>query len=272
MESKQQSIEWIFEQLWADYSSLNPNVLRIRKILQDKGEAIVNDHIALRTFSRPGMRVEDLAKFFLDQGYVYGGDYDFKEKKLRARHLDAPHEGLPKVFISELLLDQCSPMLIERVDHFLEDVDPDVFTKPEFLWAGRQWDTLSYKIYDILRQESEYAAWMYVFGFRVNHFTINVNKLQFFTDLDILNAELKSKGVSLNQAGGEIKGGETVYLSQSSSIADKVPINFTEGIHSVPSCFYEFALRHRMPNGELFQGFVADNADKIFESTNSGPT
>ena len=31
---------------------------------------------------------------------------------------------------------------------------------------------------------------------------------------------------------------------------------------------YEFAYRHEMENGELFSGFIAGSADKIFESTN----
>ncbi|MGL4837356.1 MAG: DUF1338 domain-containing protein, partial [Shewanella sp.] len=35
-----------------------------------------------------------------------------------------------------------------------------------------------------------------------------------------------------------------------------------------PSCFYEFALRYPKANGELYTGFVAASADKIFESTN----
>ncbi|MGB6140662.1 MAG: DUF1338 domain-containing protein, partial [Pseudoalteromonas rhizosphaerae] len=38
---------------------------------------------------------------------------------------------------------------------------------------------------------------------------------------------------------------------------------------SVPSCFYEFALRYAKPDGELYTGFVAASADKIFESTNA---
>jgi hypothetical protein len=73
----------------------------------------------------------------------------------------------------------------------------------------------------------------------------------------------------LNQAGGEIKGGESVYLAQSATIADRVAVNFEEGEMIVPSCFYEFAQRYPMANGELYSGFVAASADKIFESTNA---
>jgi hypothetical protein len=36
----------------------------------------------------------------------------------------------------------------------------------------------------------------------------------------------------------------------------------------VPACYYEFARRYPIANGELYQGFIAASADKIFESTN----
>lgn len=40
-------------------------------------------------------------------------------------------------------------------------------------------------------------------------------------------------------------------------------------VHEIPTCFYEFALRHEDIGNELYQGFVAANADKIFESTSA---
>ena len=67
---------------------------------------------------------------------------------------------------------------------------------------------------------------------------------------------------------GLIKGNSDVYLEQSSTMADKKDYTFIEGEYSVPSCFYEFAYRFPLDNGELFGGFVAASANKIFESTN----
>ena len=51
-------------------------------------------------------------------------------------------------------------------------------------------------------------------------------------------------------------------------MADKVPVSFVEGNEMIPGGFYEFAKRYAMANGELYTGFVAASADKIFESTN----
>lgn len=264
-----QAIERIFASLWQDYTGLNQNVSKIHELIESHGEKIVNDHVAFRTFSRPGIQIEDLSKFFLDLGYTYGEEYHFTEKKLRACHLNAPDPSLPKVFISELLLDQCSEKLVDIVDAILSQVDLAIFEVPDFLWQGRPWAPISFQVYDFLRQESEYAGWMYVFGYRANHFTVNVNELKHFDRLESLNSMLKESGIILNTSGGEIKGSKEVYLSQSSTIADKVPVEFVEGTYSVPSCFYEFALRHELPSGELYGGFVAGNADKIFESTNA---
>lgn len=264
-----QDVRQIFAFLWQDYIQLNHNVHKIYEFIEGYGETIVNDHIAFRTFNRPGIQIEDLAKFFLDFGYSYGEEYYFVEKKLRACHLNAPELDLPKIFISELLLEQCSEKLAETVDVVLSQVVSDYFSVPDFLWQGRPWAPISFQVYDFLRQESEYAAWMYVFGYRANHFTVNVNKLEYFETLESLNKMLKEKGIKFNAAGGEIKGGPDVYLSQSATIADKVLVEFVEGSYSIPSCFYEFALRHELPSGELYGGFVAGNADKIFESTHS---
>jgi hypothetical protein len=51
-------------------------------------------------------------------------------------------------------------------------------------------------------------------------------------------------------------------------MSDMVKVEFTEGIYEIPSCYYEFAQRYPDTNGELYSGFIAKSADKIFESTN----
>ena len=64
------AIKSIFQNLWADYVNLNPNINKIHSLIEKQGESIINDHIAFRTFGLDGIRVEDLAKFFLDLGYT----------------------------------------------------------------------------------------------------------------------------------------------------------------------------------------------------------
>jgi len=52
-------------------------------------------------------------------------------------------------------------------------------------------------------------------------------------------------------------------------MAERFKVNFQEGKYIIPSCFYEFARRYPMANGEIYTGFIAASADKIFESTNA---
>ena len=81
---------------------------------------------------------------------------------------------------------------------------------------------------------------------------------------------LKAHGYKVNASGGEVKGSPEDLLEQSSTMADRVPVAFADQTVTIPSCFYEFALRYPKPDGQLYSGFVAASADKIFESTNAG--
>jgi hypothetical protein len=71
----------------------------------------------------------------------------------------------------------------------------------------------------------------------------------------------------MNTSGGEIKGIPQQLLEQSSILADRIPVEFIESTKEITSCYYEFAYRHPMQNGILYSGFIANSADKIFEST-----
>jgi hypothetical protein len=132
---------------------------------------------------------------------------------------------------------------------------------------GRPW-SLTADEYLKLADESEYASWVAAFGFRPNHFTVLVNALKTFKGLPEVNAFVRSLGFTLNSSGGEIKGSPRDKLEQSSTLAQPTQVQFSDRVHSVPACYYEFALRHPVANGQLYQGFVAASADKIFESTN----
>ena len=118
-----------------------------------------------------------------------------------------------------------------------------------------------------LRSESEYAAWVYVYGFRANHFTVSINALKKYDTIEKVNQLLKDNGFLLNDAGGEIKGTPSELLEQSSTRAGILPVTFQEGIFEIPSCYYEFARRYPDSAGKLYSGFIAKSADKIFEST-----
>lgn len=257
----------LFQSLWNDYiHRLCPSADKVHQLLQEE-EALINDHIALRTFNVEPLGIATLAQPFLDAGYKPCGDYEFESKKLVAKHFEHPDPKQPKVFISELKVNECSAELQAIVAKLVEQLDTHDLKGADFLWGGRLWD-LSYQDFQTLAKESEYASWLAAHGYGANHFTVSVNQLNAFDEVKGVNDHLRSAGFTINESGGEVKGSPEVLLEQSSTMADKVSVTFSDGEQSIPGGFYEFAKRYPMNNGELYPGFVAASADKIFESTN----
>lgn len=259
----------IFKKLWDHYSTENPSAGKIHEMFTSKGETVVNDHVAFRTFNDPRTGIDILSRPFIDAGYESMGEYRFDAKKLRAKHFELPGDPeAPRVFISELLLEEFSDQLRDIVGQMLDEVPEAVFRSPRLIFHGSLLQPPKYSIYNLLREESEYAAWLYVFGFRANHFTVSINHLVNFKGIREVNNYLKSSGFPMNSSGGEVKGSREQLLEQSSILADQVEVTFEEGVFRVPSCYYEFAMRYEDEQGKLFSGFIAGSADKIFESTN----
>ncbi len=260
--------EVLFQSLWNDYiKRLCPSADKVHSLLEED-EALINDHIALRTFNIAPLGIDTLAKPFLALGYTACGDYVFESKKLVAKHFEHSDPLQPKVFISELKVEECSEQLQAIVAKLMAQVDAAKLDGNAFLYSGRLWD-LSFSDYLILAEESEYASWLAAHGYGANHFTVNVNQLKAFSEVQQVNDHLRAAGFTINESGGEVKGSPDVLLEQSSTMADKVSVEFSDGTHVIPGGFYEFAKRYPMANGELYTGFVAASADKIFESTDS---
>lgn len=260
-------IKELLNEMWVDYGRMNPGALKIHQAFLNEGETVLNDHIALRTLNLPHIGIQAMAKVFKKHGYQEGGDYIFSDKKLYAKHFEHSDESLPKIFISELELEKVSPKVRKIMETCAESVSSTMAEKPNLTMSGRPW-SMSYATYEELAKESEYASWVAAYGFRPNHFTVNVNVLKKYNDLPKLNRFVEGLGHRLNKSGGEIKGSPEVYLEQSSTMAESIPVKFDDGTYDIPGCYYEFAKRYPMKNGKLYQGFVAKSADKIFESTN----
>jgi hypothetical protein len=172
----------LLDQLWADYAAMNQQVGRIRRLLGDRGETVINDHIALRTFDDEKINIDVISRPFVGAGYRAIGEYQFKPKKLHARYFEHTDSNLPRVFISELELGECSQSLRKIIATLIEHVDCVAL-------PGRPWN-LTDADYQQLAEESEYAAWVSAFGFRANHFTVLVNGLKTFDSLEALNTFL----------------------------------------------------------------------------------
>ena len=153
-------VDTLFRALWEDYRAVTPSADRIHALLAEReNTAIVNDHIALRTFNPAPVGLDALAAHFLALGYQPCGEYHFEAKKLYARHYEHPDPEVPKVFISELLVEQCSDQLQAVVQGLVDQIDPKRVQADDFLYSGRHWN-LDYSTYRQLLEESEYAGWL----------------------------------------------------------------------------------------------------------------
>lgn len=262
------------QKLWDNYIEVAPSIEKVKSSLNLQDYQVFNDHIAFRSISfepRGNKKltynnygIETIIEVFQEMGYQIKGFYHFKEKKLRAVHLECDlHENLPKIFISGLLLDECSFFLKRVLLNSFSSID---VRGEELLTVGRTWN-VSYKIYKMLERESEYAAWLYIHGYRVNHFTLNVNQLKGYS-LENVCAQLRTSGIRLNNSGGVIKGSDHKGLKQASTMADQILVKFVdlEQPVKIPSCYVEFSERFTI-NDKYFKGFLTKSADKIFEST-----
>ncbi|CAN5716201.1 DUF1338 domain-containing protein [soil metagenome] len=262
------TIAELLDALWRDYVASTPQAESIHHLLSARGELIKNDHVALRTYGARGIGIEALARPFEALGWQAKDRYRFEDKHLVARYWQHPEPGLPKVFISELVLSEVSAAAQGMIDGLVGQLPAGFAERADLPWAGRPWH-VTHAQYTALLAESEYAAWVAAFGFRVNHFTVDVNALSTFPDLLALDAFLVEHGFTLNDAGGVIKGTPGDHLEQLSTRADSIEVAFDDATVRIPSCYYEFARRYPLPSGGLFHGFVPSSADKIFESTDA---
>ena len=263
------TLDQFLDELWREYVSTNPPALKIYQLFESSGDKVINDHIAFRTFDHAAIDVDRFGSVFESYGYTEGGDYHFKKKKLYAKHFEHPDPTMPLIFVSQLITSEFDEH-IQAIIKSLVDQLPEAFSNDlKFVYSGTPW-RLEYAEYLKLKEVSEYAAWMSAFGFRVNHFTVSINHLSNFDGIQEVNQFLKDNGYELNSAGGEIKGTAEDLLEQSSTIAYNTEVDFMDGKHIIPACYYEFAKRYQNPDGQLFRGFVTGSADKIFESTDKG--
>lgn len=263
------TLDEIFNRLWSDYTTQNPAAQKVYDLFTKEGETVLNDHIAFRTFDDSRVNIDVLSRVFLERGYEEKGQYEFEEKHLFAKHFEhKTDEYAPRVFISQLKTKDFSKFLQETVKSAVDNVSDKDLKSDELIFSGNVWGTPDYKTYVKLREESEYAAWVYVYGFRANHFTVNINALEKYDTIEKVNQFLKDNDFMLNSSGGEIKGTKEQLLQQSSIMANHIHVEFTDGVHSIPGCYYEFAQRYPDSDGKLYSGFIAKSADKIFESTN----
>ncbi|KAL2546882.1 hypothetical protein Fot_16115 [Forsythia ovata] len=275
------------------YLNRNPTAKAILELVRSIGDdRICYDHFAFRTFGVNGHGIDSMAKFFTDFGYVQREELRFPAKKLKAFWFSPPsipysdagtgaNGPLPRIFISELLVDQMSPEAQKIIRKHTELSGNGKYHAALASALGSlTWEKPSFTEFQQLARESEYAAWTLVNGYALNHVTISTHRLKsHLRKIGSLNQFIEQKGFNLNSEGGVLKVSPDGLLLQSSTVADSTSFQFSDGIiESVPCSYIEFAERlvlpefKNLPENEVKEfhrrdGFEVGNADKIFEST-----
>lgn len=283
----------ILESLFLVYSKRVPDVNKITTAMIKKGlvnnqNEIVNDHVAFRTMGVKNLGINSFEKIFLKHGYKKMDFYHFDAKKLDAYWYAPPSNDLPRIFISELKVDNLSIKAQEIIKSYTNTVTNDPIDKIDLnssLEVSNYLQTPLWRLptkndYESLLFESEYAAWVIYNRYYLNHYTISVHDLPGeYSDLNQFNEFVKSLGIKLNKSGGEIKVSKDKLLRQSSSVANQIEAKFSEGEKKlIAGSYVEFAERSILPEFSKIEkikikrkhrreGFETGNADKIFEST-----
>lgn len=275
------------------YVNRNPTAKAVVELVQTvEGDSVCYDHLAFRTFGLDGHGIDSMATMFLDYGYTQQQELRFPAKKLKALWFAPPKSSrfgsgsgvngpLPRIFISELLVDQMSPQAQEIIKKYIQ-ISGSGFKHAALASAlgSLTWAKPLYSEFQQLARESEYAAWTLVNGYALNHVTISTHRLKsHLRKIDDLNRFIEENGFKLSSEGGVLKVSPDGLLLQSSTVADSITFEFSDGVsESVPCSYIEFAERlvlpqyKSLPEEEVKEyhrrdGFEVGNADKIFEST-----
>ena len=254
---------------------------------------IENDHIAFRTMGVPQLGIQSFEKIFLHCGYERRDAYHFAHKKLDAFWYAPPDPKQPRIFVSELRVQDLSDEAQRIIKSYTDEVpnDPvdqldlnDGHAVDAFLHSPL-WRLPTLEDYQRLASESEYAAWVIYNRYYLNHFTVSVHNLpEPFDTCAGFNQFLESHGFKLNDSGGKVKQSPDGMLLQSSTVAEMLEVTFAGGEkRNISGSYVEFAERRvrpefaHLPKSEIKsehrrEGFEAGNADKIFESTYTAQT
>ncbi len=286
-------LDEVLNGLMSRYKERVPDVSAIiNKMIEEKiinkDDDIENDHIAFRTMGVPQLGIQSLEKIFLHYGYTKKDYLYFEQKKLNAYWYAPPTDKHPRIFISELRIDDLSDDVQKIIRSYTDEVlsDPvldlnldDAKAVDAFLHKGL-WRTPTIEDYEKLAEESEYASWVIFNHYYLNHFTISVHNLpEGYNTMEKFDDFLEKNGFKLNTSGGRIKVSPDGKLRQSSTVAKMIEASFANGeTKLIPGSYVEFAERlvldefKHLPKDQikrehLRDGFEAGNADKIFEST-----
>jgi hypothetical protein len=295
---REQFCSRLFDRLWDTYRRRVAYVQSYEQVIRQAGATFVNDHIAFRTFAcqQPHVGIASLSRVFEALGYRAAGSYHFEDKHLSAIHFQHANPQFPKLFISELkvwelplaqrevigrVIRSHRPAVGEEILVALAELDRDPAAAEALLpqvvaqFEDLPWQPPSKADVLALNDVSQYAAWVLVHGYNVNHFTslVNSHGIPALDDLEKTIAALTAAGVPMKR---EIEGERGSKLRQSATEAVKIDVPVMErGSPTTLSwtyAYFELAERNLVVDPATgqkvrFEGFLGPQATNLFEMT-----
>ncbi len=292
----------LFDRLWTVYRDRVTYARDYERVIDAAGAHFINDHIAFRSIAwqQPTAGIASISRLFQALGYRPAACYHFPDKHLQAIHLDPPigdnadRRTLPKLFVSELqswclsagerqhlagCLDNHRPPLsldcLEQLARPDETLDNNTLDNLADWFLQRPWPAPERSDVEAIASVSQYAAWVLVHGYAVNHFTglVNSHQVESLDSIDKTAASLSAAGVPMK---AEIEGAVGSRLRQTATEAVVVDVEVTtEGqLSSMPWTYAYFELAERGPvidpsTGDIsqFEGFLGPQATQLFDMT-----
>ncbi len=288
----------LFDRLWDRYRQRVVYVQTYEKVIREAKATFVNDHIAFRTFAtqQPLAGIATISRIFEALGYRAAGSYHFDDKQLSAIHFQHANQQFPKLFISELrvwelpaearaIIEKTAkshrPAIAAEALAALADLDRNDRRAGELMprvvaeFHELPWILPAREDVEKLNKISQYAAWVLVHGYNVNHFTslINSHGVPALETIEKTIAALAQAGVPMKK---EIEGERGSKLRQSSTEAVMIDVDVHD--RGVPAkmpwtyAYFELAQRDTVVDPATgkkvrFEGFLGPQATNLFEMT-----
>lgn len=289
----------LLDRLWDVYRNRVSYVQTYEQVIGRHNATFVNDHIALRTIANqnPQTGIASISRLIEALDYRPAGAYYFPDKHLNAIHFQHPHPEFPKIFVSELKTWELSPTACEIIGRSLQShrdpidveilaalaaLDDDAATnRVELMKAAVNcfhelpFNPPEKNDVETIGQESQYAAWVLVHGYNVNHFTslINSHGVESLDDIEKTIAALQEAGVPMKKS---VEGERGSKLRQSATEAVHIDVDVMDGGKPAQMkwtyAYLELAQRGEVTDPETgrsarFEGFLGPQATHLFEMT-----
>ncbi len=295
-------VKGLIDNLWGQYLQRVPYARKYADLVTAKGGHVVHDHLAFRTLNTPTGEqpagIAALAHIFETLHYKRAGKYRFPNIHVNAVHLEHPDPLLPRIFISQLDVDEMPDWVKQVVRDTVHDA-PYLLSEQaiELMNIVGKSGSITQEAATILIEEltgyfrlpwilptrdnllnindvSQYAAWTLLHGNAVNHFAANINLQQVpeWPDIETTIGVLSEAGIPFKDT---VEGDRNSILRQSATAAVKESFRLKDSDGEFRElewtyAYYEFTERgfYMSDEGEkLFGGFIADQATQLFKMT-----